>query len=399
MTSSVSRGICAAIVLAVAACTGKGDAHSSATAVDTIAGVVYVRNPAETKLLTLRQIARIGDVNDGPASFGRARSVVADADGNIYVADSRASEVRVFDERGVHLRTFGRGGAGPAEFGVLASLAWLGDTLMVLDPGNARIGLLSRDGDWLGQIQHQNATGQVRLYQAGGDVYNVGFPRGGRLYIRYVGQTSPPDRTVFDSVKPGIWVDTLPYPRLEAQAANGTTIQCDHARSGMVYFFSLPDIQRPLQAPGPGGIIGIVNSDAFRITFVAPGGDTARVVERVSTPLRVTDDDWTKATAEYRAFSDTVRGVSCVPSSFTRPEVKTTIRDLAFDIDGRMWVEAATANGFVLDVFDSAGRQFGRAVAPQRQRTVPMYARGDRLYLVQTDSLDVQYVVVYAIER
>jgi hypothetical protein len=367
--------------------------------IDTVAGVEHVRNPADAPAWKLREIARIGDIKEGPASFGRARSVVADADGNVYVADSRSSEIRVFDERGRHLRTFGRRGAGPGEFNALSSLAWLGDTLMVLDPGNARIGLLSRDGGWLGQIQHQNATGQVRLYQAGPDVYNVGFPRGGRLYIRYVGRNPPPDPSIFDSVKPGVLVDTMPYPRLQMKAAGGAAIQCDQTSTGFVYLFSLPDIQQPIQAPAPGGAIGIVNSDSFRITFVRAGGDTVRVVERVSDPLLVSDDDWIKANAEYRAFSDTARGVKCTPSTFTRPERKSTIRDLAFDADGRMWVEAATLNGFVLDAFDSAGRQLGRAVAPERQRTVPLYARGDRLYLVQTDSLDVQYVVVFAIER
>ena len=43
-------------------------------------------------------------------------SVSADADGNIFISDQSAGEIRAFDRDGRHLTTFGRRGAGPGEF-------------------------------------------------------------------------------------------------------------------------------------------------------------------------------------------------------------------------------------------------------------------------------------------
>jgi hypothetical protein len=43
--------------------------------------------------------------------------------------------------------------------------------------------------------------------------------------------------------------------------------------------------------------------------------------------------------------------------------------------------------------------RIGTLPAPERARWSPPYVRGDRLYLVRTDSLDVPFVDVYRITR
>jgi hypothetical protein len=51
----------------------------------------------------------------------------------------------------------------------------------------------------------------------------------------------------------------------------------------------------------------------------------------------------------------------------------------------------------VLDVFDAAGKSIAQMNAPPRRDRV--YVRGNRLYLVATDSLDIQYVKAFQIVR
>jgi hypothetical protein len=394
--SASSRWWQVAIVVGLG-CAPGGKEVASAVVIDTVAGIERVRNPATVRQWNLREIARIGSVDSGPAAFGRAGSVVADARGAIYVADWQASEIRVFREDGTHLRTFGRRGAGPAEFARPASLAFLGDTLMVLDPGNARIGLLTPAGAWAGQIQHQRASGDVRLYQVGGDVYNVGFPRSGRIFVRYV-RAGSGDRAAFDSVKPGIWVDTVPYPMPRGGPVTG--IDCEEAATGMVRIFTLPSEMEAnrFPRPAPNGQVAIADHSSHRVAFVAPGGDTTRIVDGSYEPIAVTDSAWAKATAEFGAYNPIASAARC-SGSFTRLQAYPAIRYFEFDADGHMWVEVASAGGSVYEVFDATGRQLGRLPAPDREASVPLYARGDRLYLVQADSLGVQQVVVYAIER
>lgn len=179
------------LLVTTGACGGETDSSSSNIAIDTIGGVVHVRSPASSPAWSAREILAIGSVDEGPASFGQVRSVVADDEGTIYVADIQADEIRVFDRLGRFLRTIGRQGAGPAEFGDLYSLAWLGDTLVALDPRNARIGLLTRTGEWLGELRHQPISGDlnIRLYHAGEDAiytYGVRPAAGGRLESHYL---------------------------------------------------------------------------------------------------------------------------------------------------------------------------------------------------------------------
>ena len=355
--------------------------------VDTIAGVVHVSHSGNSAEWSLREIASIGTTEDGPGSFGRVRSIVADRDGNVYVADAQASEVRVFAPDGSHLRTFGRTGAGPGEFTDLYSLAWMGDTLAALDPRAGRISLLTRTGEWIGQIRHEPITGpDIRLHSAGRDVYSFDVKPGPenklvRVYLRYAGAR----------------IDTLPYPE---QRGSGppSTILCRPASGGLT-FFTNPFVAQVFQSPAPSSRVALVNSAAYRVDILGEKGDTAVVIEKQHQPAPITDAEWEQATRGHREWSAANPGVKCNPVEFTRPAGKPALRAIFFDDAERMWVEVVTAEGHSFDVFDARGAHLGNMRSPGRQRSVPPYVRGDRLYLVTTDSLDVQTVKVYGIER
>jgi sugar lactone lactonase YvrE len=65
------------------------------------------------------------------------------------------------------------------------------------------------------------------------------------------------------------------------------------------------------------------------------------------------------------------------------------------DERGRLWIEAATPEGFAIAVIDAEGRMLGEAPLPTRDVRVPLYARGGRLYVVTRDDLDVQSIQVF----
>ena len=103
---------------------------SRAVAVDTLAsGVLHVRNSAEglwaregTAPWELMEELRIGRVNgQTPDVFGQVRNVVPDAQGRIWVLDTQASELRLFDAEGRHVRTIGGRGEGPGQLGGVAA--------------------------------------------------------------------------------------------------------------------------------------------------------------------------------------------------------------------------------------------------------------------------------------
>lgn len=169
-------------------------------------------------------------------------SVIADADGAIYVADASSSEIRVFDASGALIRRIGRSGAGPAEFNTLQSIGWLGDTLVTLDGRLARIGLLTRDGKWLGQRQSGPITGTgLYLHQTSPtELYALDFRRGangGRVYVRH-------DMTGAR--------DTMEAPPPEA-ARSASVVRCEHYNTGGISFWSVDFSPRLLRRPAPNG--------------------------------------------------------------------------------------------------------------------------------------------------
>ena len=87
----------------------------------------------------------IGSLDDGPTAFSGIADVEIGRNGEIYVLEQGAHEVRVFGSDGSFLRRFGRIGEGPGEFRSFGAAGWKGDTLWIEDPSAARITLFARD--------------------------------------------------------------------------------------------------------------------------------------------------------------------------------------------------------------------------------------------------------------
>lgn len=94
---------------------------------------------------------RLGTVAaDDPEEFGTIMSVVADAEGMIYVLDAHNQRIQVFHPDGTFSHTIGRRGEGPGEFAAARALAIGPDeTLWVVDDGMARYSAFRPDGTFL----------------------------------------------------------------------------------------------------------------------------------------------------------------------------------------------------------------------------------------------------------
>lgn len=79
-----------------------------------------------------------------------------------------------------------------------------------------------------------------------------------------------------------------------------------------------------------------------------------------------------------------------------------TVGRMRGDEDGYLWVwpaREANAEGTALDVFDPESRYLGRITTGEEiSSNRPFVVRGDRLYTVVRDEMDVPYVVRYRIE-
>ena len=92
----------------------------------------------------------VGDREDDPSHlFGRVVGAARLSDGSVAVVDGSAGEVRIFDDTGDHLRSFGGFGDGPGEFR-RPWYVWVrtGDTLWVGDYRPWRYNVFAADGQW-----------------------------------------------------------------------------------------------------------------------------------------------------------------------------------------------------------------------------------------------------------
>jgi hypothetical protein len=383
------RTLTVAVLLTISCDRPNSSATDLRTAYDTVGGVQHIRNAGVPPTWSFALLTRIGAVDAGPEAFGRIRSVVADSEGRIYVADNMASEVRVFGPDGSYVLTIGRRGGGPGEFGDLYSLAWLGDELAAMDPSNARIGRFSRQGTWIDGIRHYPITGPgtfIRLHPLADQGFYAPVIAAGHSRLPFV------------RITPTGPADTIPAPT-PPEGVRTYGVRCDRPDGG-IQFISIPEAPATLFSyPPPGGQIAVAWSQEYRIARIGPNGDTVSVVHREHDPVPYPDSLWQVALEPYERMREQFPGSRCEPAAPERPASRAAIRDLLFDDTGRMWVEAATETGLVWEVFAQSGSLIARFAAPERATSVPAYVRGDKLYQVEVDEDGVQYVAVYRLER
>lgn len=357
-------------------------------------------------------------VLDGPEEqiFGNLRSLAVAADGTIFAMDAQALAVRVFAADGSYVRTLGRDGGGPGEFGQPdGGMAMLSDgRLAVRDPGNARLQLFdAASGEPLETwpvIAGGFHTSNPMVRSAGDTLLTpVLMERDVDVRDWRMGlQRVAPDGSIVDTLAlPDAGWDA---PRIEArrETEDGTNV----SRNGVPF---APDEET---AYHPHGFFVHGISDRYAFTLLRPG-DWLRI-ERGAEPARVMpgekDQAEASATRNMRATDPNWRW-----NGPAIPDVKPYFEQILPAEDGRIWVVVALAgvegddpdydptdpdaiemrwtapNAF--DVFEVDGTYVGRVPVPDEVRLYPTpVIRGDTLWAVTRDELDVQRIVRYRLE-
>jgi len=84
-----------------------------------------------------------------------------DSEGNLYVCDYQAHDIKVFNSSGKFLNRIGRQGQGPGEFNMPFNLALTKERLFVWDMRNQRLSAFSKKGEHLKSIQIQMSAGKT----------------------------------------------------------------------------------------------------------------------------------------------------------------------------------------------------------------------------------------------
>lgn len=388
--------IVATTILLVVACR---DGRSPATAgswmgtVDTLeSGRVVIRNDDvplwnEYEGLELRERFRIGTMDgDGQDVFGSIADIELGREGELYVLDSQASEIRVFGPDGEHLRTFGRAGQGPGELSRPGGMAFdSAGTLWLMNWGNARFtGFDPRTGELVGETRRLATFAMLPWpgrFDSSNRLLDVGLGADGEPVILGLDADFVPRDTL-----------ALPQPddRHRILFRRGEL----SVMSAMVPFAPQPS----WAAHRDGGIV-VGEGEAYRFHRVSFGGDTLATIEVQRQPVPVSREERDSALSAFRETAAQAAGAT--PEREPRvPSTKPAHGAVFVDDEGRTWVRRTPDLGAApsWDVIDSDGRLLGQVATPISPTYVTPSLRGNRLAIAV--SIDgVPGVIVFDLVR
>lgn len=386
-------------MMAFGACTS-GDAGPSAVAtVDTLAnGAVHVvTRPEGAWALTgaepwrLVEELRIGVVEgEEPYMFGQVVDVIPDVMGRIWVLDSQAWELRLFDAQGRFVRSVGGPGEGPGEFSLyVCGLSgpqgeiWVGSRGMWqrFDTAGAFIG---------GQIARVAVGCGVRTFTeretlvVADSRYNAGTGDFDEYHVEH--ELDSAGRLVPRDTFPAL--ELAPAPTISWRATTGHRTRTR----------AVPFTQRPRSMLGPRGFLWAVEGSDYRVRRQTLAGDTLLIMERPFEPVPVPDSARAREIAELDPEGYAMEGsfdLEDVPRAYPPIDLLTVATD------GTLWVRREVGPGrYGLDVFAADGRYLGPVDPPPDfdrmgiHRITPTH-----MYGTVRDELDVQYVVRLGIRK
>jgi hypothetical protein len=373
------------LTLTVVACgPGAAPSHSTETLPNGAVRVINTGTGAWGASTAWRaiEVLRIGrEEGTGPEVFGFPAALEADAEGNVYVLDGQANEVRVFDARGEHLRTMGRTGAGPGEFRQPAGLSLApGGDLWVYDPQNNRFSVFSPDGAL--RATHRRESGLTAIPWRGG------VDRAGRVWDTDSGPGG------FGGSPSLVWT------RFDGEGATKLdlppfTVPSFTNAAGNVRA-TVPFAPWQAWTIDADGVVWSGTTDAYRIHRHQPGGDTILVVELAVDPVAVSPAERDTALSQLGWFTQQGGRVDAgqIPSH------KPAFTNLRVDHRGYLWVTPslpAGTPGVSFDVFDPQGIHQGRLTLPIEEWS-PVVVRGDRLYSAVLAPEGHPQIVVFRLE-
>lgn len=415
------RGMAVAALLLIACGGDNRTASTLRVAHDTIGDTLVVRTEAGSVWEMPRRLVAdltIGQF-EGPDEyiFGHIRSLAVAPDGSIYVFDSQAKELREYAPDGTYVGTLGREGEGPGEYKQPdGGLAVLPDGRVLLrDPGNARISVFSPTGEYLEswRIRGGFNTSRPLTVDTAGNAYvfllmdyEVPVTEWQFGLARY-----GPDGAPGDTILPPSW--NFEEARIVATRTDGeNTSQSVN---------SVPFAPEAMWAFSPlGYMVGALSTRYAVDLYVAPG--LVRRIERADwkpVPVLAEEKDEHEriATANMR-FTDPSWRWDGPPIPDTKPPFSRIFVGEA----GRIWVqlhqearkverdddpgdaepgevpEKTWIEPVAFDVFEPTGEYLGMVTAPDGFSPYPApVIRGDTVWAIVRDDLDVPYIVRFHI--
>ena len=377
MTSgqSLTAGIIAFALVLTAGCVKQEPAWRGIT--ETKDGIRIVKNPKEPMyqepVLELEEnLSLTGSKEIEEQMFQSLNMLDVDEEGNLYILDELAGNIKIFDREGSFIKTIGKKGQGPGEFGLPISLTLTPDRqIIVNEMGQRKILFFDRDGRYLKQI----SIADKFLF------FGPRITGDGNMIAMHTVPSEKPE-TFLKKFSPDL------APLLSFTSAHVE-------RPPVADIFVALHMTRLLWNVIPNDIViwADLKSPEYKLYEHDLDGNLIQIISREYDPIAITDLD--KEKLLERAFGDNPTRDQW---DVRFPESYPPFSGFSFDDAGRLFVKRYEKdrheNGHLFDIFDPEGRY----VAQMRFKMDPLIWKNGLMYAIEEDEEGFQVVKRYRID-
>lgn len=331
-----------------------------------------------------------------PYMLSRVFDALRLPDGRILVGNSATSEIRVFDREGKFLKSVGRKGNGPGEFGELSSVRFwrLRDgSLLGYDGGNLRVHLFDSTLAYQRTVRIESTRDGLRAFLQGV------FADGSWQMLALVPELKNEPGTYLRSAQQ--------FVRFKPDGTPDTTLRRVEGRTRFVHQFGsttqfpfVPFTAEPLAAAGEH--LWVMNGGGTELEQRNLRGDLVRVV-RLMRDVPRTADVYARYVASSLATMDSSRRAQYehfYGLNHPLPEHIPAYQAILVDATSHLWLERYRLPGDTIpswDVVAPNGRWLGAVSVPPRLRV--MQVGVDFVLGRHLDSLGVERIRVHPLGR
>jgi hypothetical protein len=291
--------------------------------------------------------------------FQDAREVVVDNSERIFVSDLRGVHIKVFDESGNFLKTIGRTGQGPGEFGQVTHIQITPrKELMVYDRRAFKLTFFSLEGDYIRTVPLKGIQA-LRIKENSKGNYFVST-------VEFQGQYGTNTFRVATEVK-----------EYGSDFAFIKTIAKDKFRNANV------PLRHDMLARFPSIDLLICGyKDSYELQIINLEGEIVRKVLKDHSPIEISEEEKTKRK---------------LPKSNELAKYFPAFQDFSVDEKGRIYVQLferqMDGDKFYYDVFGPESRYITKV----RLNALPQYWKNNKMYSIKKDEEGFQVVKRYKV--
>ncbi|MDI6697862.1 MAG: 6-bladed beta-propeller [Candidatus Saccharicenans sp.] len=310
----------------------------------TVDGVTVVSNgkkPIQVKeqpaSFSLQEELMIGGGEKPEESFSQDISFAVDDEGTIFALDFKEQKIKVFDRTGKYVRSIGRSGHGPGEWGAATGILLGPDSmLLVVDLYHRRLAVFRKTGEFVRNVSFSDKPTWM----------NIMMDDQGNILVMEMGIAPDMTRRSYEikkydpEFKPLFTLDKIELP----VPIPGSGKKVNLFETFPVYQF------------GPEGRIYYGRNLTYEIKMFSPEGKHLRTISRDYDRIKITQQDIDEI---MERVSGAISGIN-VKDMYSFPDFFPPVQSFILDEQGRIYVrtymKGKNKGEHWIDVFDPEGR-------------------------------------------